>query len=217
MIQSTIKVTHKSTSNAFIAKQWLDSLPDLFAADFETAVRYRPEEQTAYLEQSKDLTLPIQQRAELISKGEATALDHPSHCTITHFSAAWSDHEGFVIVMDNDAVARVVLRFLVTTKKTQIWHNLSYDAKHIMYHTGQFPLVYEDTQILSKTLLNHVDVHKASTGLKELAGHKYGEWAVSSDYFTLDNIHNPKLIKYAAIDACATYWLWNEIQSQIEG
>ena len=82
-----------------------------------------------------------------------------------------------------------------------------------MHNTGKLPTDYEDSQILAKTLLNHVDNSKSATGLKHLMGYKFGAWAVSSDNFTLANMYSPELIHYAAIDACATLTLWNEITS----
>ena len=87
--------------------------------------------------------------------------------------------------------------------------------RHIRYHTGSLPKNYEDTQIFAKTLLNHVDVFKANTGLKELVGWAYGNWAVAPEEFDLAKQFDPDLIKYAAIDACATFFLWNRINADI--
>ena len=35
-----IKVNYQYTNNMYRAKQWLDNLPDLFAADFEVSSKY---------------------------------------------------------------------------------------------------------------------------------------------------------------------------------
>jgi len=91
----------------------------------------------------------------------------------------------------------------------------SFDFKHIHYYTGRMPLNYEDTQIRAKCLINHVDTWKANTGLKQLAGHIYGDWGISSDNFTIDQMHEDHVIKYACIDACATYWLYNAISRKV--
>ena len=93
---------------------------------------------------------------------------------------------------------------------------MSYDFRHLYYHTGKFPTNYEDTQLLAKSIINHVDTFKARTGLKELAGRWYGDWGISSDNFTLDQMYEPHVIRYAAIDACATYQLWNYINEQCD-
>ena len=47
-------------------------------------------------------------------------------------------------------------------------------------------------------------------------GYKFGAWAVSSDFFSLDQMYNPDLLHYAAIDACATLTLWNEITNYLK-
>ena len=153
---------------------------------------------------------------ELKSKLAATALDHPIHTTITHCSMAVSESEAYVFILDNDKLRNLVLNFLVTTKTTQILHNASFDFKHIYHYTGKFPLNYEDSQIRAKCVLNHVETYKAKTGLKELAGHKYGSWGISSDNFNLSQIHDPKVIEYAAIDAASTFWLYHSIGRHIE-
>lgn len=93
---------------------------------------------------------------------------------------------------------------------------MSYDFRHLYYHTGKFPINYEDSQILAKTLINHVDTFKARTGLKELQGHKYSAWGISSDNFTLAQMNEPHVLHYAAIDAAATYDLWQYLQSQCD-
>lgn len=214
-MNTSINVAYKHTSNAYIAEQWLNALPDMFAADFETAIKYTAKQLEYFKYQRDNSPDPFVQIAAH-SRLQATALDHPSHCALTHFSAAWSDSEAFVLVLDNPAITGILLDFLTTTLKKQIWHNLSYDAKHIMYHTGKFPPNYEDTQILAKTLLNHVDTYKANTGLKELAGGAYGAWGLSSEHFDLSHQHDPKVIKYAAIDAAATMWIWNRMQQYLK-
>lgn len=207
-IAKPITIAHEATDDPIVAKQWLDSLDSTFAADFEVATRYTDKERKL-LEQEDSVT----SRQAL----RATALDHPYHCVITHFSFATSADTGKVIICSSSEIRDLVLDFLTETELTQVWHNASYDFKHIYFNTRKFPKVYEDTQILAKTLINNVDVFKAKTGLKELAGYKYGAWAVSSDYFTIDEMYNEDLLKYACIDAAATYWLWEELQRRFDG
>ena len=92
----------------------------------------------------------------------------------------------------------------------------TFDFKHIYYHTGKFPPNYEDSSILAKCILNHVDVDQATVGLKELAGKMYGSWSVSPDNFSKAQMYDPTLLLYAATDACATYWLWHSIQRHVK-
>jgi ribonuclease D len=110
----------------------------------------------------------------------------------------------------------LLLRFLVSTPIQQIWHNASFDFRHIHYYTNQFPPNYDDSQILAKTLINHVETYKAKTGLKELAGYKYGSWGISADNFSIEQMYEPHVLKYAATDACATFWLWSYLQDYLK-
>ena len=210
LLGSAIKVEYEYTDNISTAKQWLEELDSTFAADFEVAIKYTPKELKEFASKMEDESLPYLKRKEYGAKCEATALGHPSHTTITHLSIANSIDFGRVIILNSDEITKLVLRFLTTTDKKQVWHNASYDFKHIEYYLLKFPKDYEDTQILYKTLLNHTDVLKAKTSLKGLAGAKYGSWAIASDNFTLSNMYDEGLLKYAATDACATYYLWDE-------
>lgn len=215
-VQHSISVQYKSTSDAAEAKLWLDSLPDTFAADFETAVRYSEES----IEQAKQLMVdpevPRKTQIYYQAIANASALGHPSHCTITHCSIAYSDRDAYVFIIDHEAIAEVVLDFLVTTDKKQIWHNYSYDGRFLRYYAGTDAKNVEDTQIFAKTLVNHVEVNKASVGLKTLMQNHYGDWGISAENFTIGQQYDEKVIKYAAIDACATYKLWEDLNDYVK-
>ena len=213
-MQQPIQINYKSTNRPHVAIQWLRELPELFSADFECAVKYTESDITQFKKELENE--PTKHRAiELKSKLSATALSHPSHTCLTHFSAASSESDGFVLVLDNEPIAQLLLNFLVTTTKTQIWHNASFDFKHIHYYTGRMPLNYEDTQIRAKCLINHVDTWKANTGLKQLAGHVFGNWSDSPDTVTIRQMYDEDMIRYACTDACATYWLYEAINRKV--
>ena len=215
-VQRMINIEYQSTNDPAVAKKWLDSLPSLFAADFETAVRYSAEE----VQQAKlNMVDPELSRREQIKNqvlAKATALGHPYHCTITHCSIAYSEKDAYVFIIDNQKIADVLLGFLVTTEKVQVWHNYCYDGKFLRYYGGGDAPNVEDTQILAKTLLNHVEVFKAKTGLKDLMGAWYGDWAISADNFTIAQQHDEIVLKYAGIDACATFKLWSYLNEFID-
>lgn len=209
-----IQVTYQSTSSAYVANKWLRSLPDLIACDTETSIKFTSEQlDTIRSELLSDP--PRSRRIQLNAALSATALSHPYYVDITHVQIAWSDHEAYVFILDNKSIHDLVLNFLVTTTRTQIWHNSTFDFKYIYYHTGMFPPNYEDSQLLAKCVLNHVDIGLATVGLKELAGKMYGAWGLSADYFTKEQMYSPELLLYAATDSCATYWLWHSIQRHI--
>jgi len=213
-----INVTYDVARTAFKAEQYIKEISkhELFAADFEVAIRYSKkqiEEWKCLLQQE---TLTKLERVAIQSKLDATALDHPSHCTITHCTISVSDNHSYVFILDNRSITNYVLYFLVTTPIKQVWHNATYDFSKIYYYTGKFPINYEDTQILAKTLINHVNTFKAKTGLKELAGYKYGDWGISADNFTKEQMYDEKVLKYAATDSAATYWLWSYLQKECD-
>jgi DNA polymerase I-like protein with 3'-5' exonuclease and polymerase domains len=218
-IPSTIHVTAEYSADIDVVKKWLSNLStkDLIACDFETAIKYTPE-QLELLKSIKDSDrTPFLERKFAESVLKASALDHPAHVKITHLSVAWSDSEAFVIIMDSDEVTNYVINFLITTEIRQVWHNACYDFKHIYYATEKFPKNYEDSQIFAKTIFNHVDIHKAKTGLKELAGVVYGAWGIAKEtLFTLENMYNPKLLLYAATDACATFWVFHKLTTTFQ-
>ncbi len=213
-MQQPITVTYKHTSNVYEANQFLREISQypLIACDFEIAIRYTQAELDSYRIELESYTNKRRWQ-QLHSRLNATALDHPSHCTLTHCSIAISESEAYVFILDNPRITNRVLQFLVTTPIKQIWHNASFDFKHIYYHMGKMPSDFEDTQIFAKTILNHVDVQQATTGLKQLAGKWYGDWGLSEDNFTTDSYYDPKMLKYSAIDAAATYKLWLSINS----
>lgn len=146
---------------------------------------------------------------------EATGLGHPSQEGLTHLSVATSPNEGFVLIFDQPTMEKIALEWLVTTSIKQIWHNFTFDGKHIYFRKHGLPKDFEDSQQLAKSLLNHVDVWKANTSLKELMGWKYGDWAIAAEAFGYERMKDPKVIKYAAIDAMATFQLWLDIQGDL--
>ena len=210
-----IIVNYQSTSSAYVANQWLRTLPDLIACDTEAAIKFTPEQLTA-MQAELDASPPLRRAIELRACLSATALSHPYYVDLTHVQIAWSDSDAYVFILDNKRITDLVLNFLVSTTRTQIWHNATFDFKHIYYHTGKFPPNYEDSSLLAKCILNHVDTNLATVGLKELCAKWYGAWSVASDHFTKDKIYDPTLLLYAATDACATFKLYHSIRNYCE-
>ena len=146
----------------------------------------------------------------------AIALDHPSYSTLTHFQLAHSDDFAYVFIINSPQMLRRIVTWLVSTPIKQIWHNATYDFSRIYYYTQRFPQNYEDTAVLAKCILNHVNTSLATVGLKELAAKWYGAWAVSPDNFDLSQQYEDKVLLYSATDACATYKLWHSIQQHLQ-
>jgi hypothetical protein len=214
-LPDTIDVTYKVASTTYKAAPLLKEISKypVIAADFETTTIYSPKQREEWKLLLASGTLSKLEAVDLLSKLRATALDHPSHIRLTHCSIATSESEAYVFILDNKAITDYVLHYLTSSKQKIIFHNYSYDGRIIHYLTGKYLYDLEDTQILAKTLLNHVEVHKANTGLKHLAGHVYGSWGISSDNFDIAHMYDEKVLKYASTDACATYHLWSYLNS----
>ncbi len=207
-----IEVTYTFTGDVKEAKRLLDALPDTIACDFEAASKIT-KNRRVYLEQRLARnTLSVAYRNKIQQSLNATGLSHPSLVDITHFSCAWSDSESLVLVTDTPEMRKMLYEWLVTTGRTQIWHNAGFDFKHILHNTSKLPLNYEDTQLLAKVLLNDANNFKAKTGLKELMGYAYPpSWKDLADGFAPVDPYDSNFLLYAAIDACATWKLWTDI------
>ena len=146
---------------------------------------------------------------------ETTGLEHPSREEITMYSFASNETTAFVISNETPEMQDMVMDFLVSTEKTMIIHNIQFDVKWIRYLTGKFPKSMEDSQLLAWSYLNHANTFLAKTGLKHLAKIVYRDWAVGPDLFGIEHKHNPELIRYAGIDAAATWFVWNEFTAKV--
>ena len=206
-----IQVNYEYTNNLYKAKKWLQGLPDLFAADFEVASKFTIKEKEHIKYKLDNYPLKDESERILLQQLTSNGLSHPSLTVITHLSVGWSDRDSYVIICDSPAIRNLVYQFLITTSKQQLWHNAVFDFKHIFYHTGMLPSNYIDTQLLAKSILNDADSFKDRTSLKELMGYAYGDWAISKEDFTLEEMWSESMIKYAATDSPATYKLYHDI------
>ncbi len=139
---------------------------------------------------------------------ETTGLD-VFNDDLTMYSFAIDEENAFVIINEDQAMEDMVLDFLINTDSTVVMHNASFDMKIVKYRTGKFIKHIEDTQLLAWTYLNHTFTPNAKVSLKHLAGNIYGDWAVK-DLFGIEHKYNPELLHYSGVDACATYYVFNE-------
>ena len=205
----TVKVNYQYTNILYNVHKYLKTAQNhpIIAWDFETANKCTSKE----LELLK-VRYELNPTRELLQQIEADGLSHPSLSCITHLSVAWSPSDAVVIVCDTELIRRTVYNWLVTIDNTQLIHNSSFDLRHVIYHTGKLPKHFIDTRLLAKSLINNANNMESAVDLKGLMGHKYGDWALSDDTnFTLANIYDAKMIKYSAIDSCATWALYEDI------
>lgn len=217
-MNDSIKVNYKVVGTAYAVSKLLNSLPDTVALDFEAASIFSDLQRKAMITQLEtlDKVMHPKKYRELRSKVASSALTHPKYVQITHLAIGLSETEAVVIVFASPQIEKIVMKWLTTTTRLQIWHNLSYDGRLIHHRTGLLPINYEDTQILAKTIVNHVEIYKAKTGLKDLAGPHYGDWGISTDNFVMTNLWDKVVLKYAATDGCATFWVFNSVKRHIQ-
>ena len=203
-----------NTAVEAIASQYIEPVV-YFCDELEVAkrwlARYDSDFHTVAVDfESKDLTLPHFNKLSMISIG-------------------WNLLKSTVIVFANEEIQAYVLNWLVTTKLKQVWHNSLFDLKFVKYHTKSLPSNIEDSQLLAAVYNNNVDEHKRKSGLKQLAGVLYRDWANDKSSFDLfdtstnegitnlhyvgegdPSIYNLGLIKYAGIDTMATKYVWKK-------
>ena len=202
---NTFTTNFEFTSNAYkantILKKYIKDTP--IGCDFETASKYSEEERN---------------NSDNPAIKNSHGLSHPSIAVVTHLSIAVSPEFGFVFINDNKHINNLIFNFLVNTEVLQIYHNAPFDLYHILYNTGRLPKRWECTRLLAKARLNHADSSKALVGLKKLQGHNYGKWSIADEIaFTKENMYNPAMLQYAAIDAmaCLNEYLTHQPKEQI--
>jgi DNA polymerase I-like protein with 3'-5' exonuclease and polymerase domains len=177
------------------ARQWLNSLPELFTYDCETTNLPYSEDTEQYPDIQKDWSL------------------NPFRNQFTMWSFATNEEEAFVISNESQEMEDLVMNFLTSTTATVIMHNASFDMQVVTHRTNKTITNFEDTQLLAWTYLNNTNTAIVKVGLKPLAGEIYGEWAVAKDLFGIENKYNPDMIRYSGIDAMATMYVWNKFSS----
>lgn len=216
-LEYPIKVNYEWTDKYDTAYDWLCELPELFAADFEVAAKFDVQSKQVFKYRLDHRKLTDEEYRINLQALLADGLSYPSLTQVTHLSVAWSDRDSRVIVCSGASVRNLVFDFLTTTTKTQLWHNASFDFKHIYFNTNKFPKNYIDTQLFAKCILNDADSFKDRTGLKDLMAYAYGDWAISKENFTLEEMYDENMIRYAATDTPATFRLYQDILRDLNG
>lgn len=215
MLEQTITVKGEYTNNAYRIGQIfkkLDECYPLVALDFETASKYTLQEKTKMKYALDNYKLSFEDRRLLLQKYTSDGLSNPEFTCITHLNIGISEDTAYVIICDTNKIRQMVFNWIVNTNCIQLWHNIGFDGKHIYANTGTLPHYYIDTQLMAKCLFNNANPFRDRTGLKELMGKYYGQWSVAKEVaFTLENIYDERLLYYCAVDAAATFKLYDDL------
>ena len=188
----------------------------MLSFDTETRSVYNKEtrkEASDYLKDSSPSD-DLYRQARVVA--ESSGLSFPSIVNTTHFIFGESRYKSHVIVCSDEKLELFIWNLVADYEGKLLVHNALFDLKIMYQRTKRMPKNYVDTSLLVKCLINHVNIWKCKTSLKELMGVYYSpKWLLMNDYEPVD-LKNTKFLMYAAIDGSATYYLYELIQKQLE-
>ncbi len=213
-----IKVGYTVASTKYAIRGFLHALgkSDLLSFDVETRSLYTPyekEEAKKFLKDNSEIN-DLYRLAKLI-KG-SSGLSHPSIVRTTHFIFGTSKDKAHIIIAKDEATELMVWKEIAKFKAKLLIHNSLFDLRIMFNRLGLLSPEFIDTALLAKCYINHVDVWKCKTGLKELMGEYYTPAWTKFDNYEAKNLKDPKFLEYAAIDGAATYHLFELIQEMEE-
>ena len=188
----------------------------LLSFDTETRSVYDKnlrEEASQYLKDVDTSDLYYKQAMVVTS---SSGLSYPSITRTTHFVFGESRCKSHVVVCNTPELELFVWKLVAKYEGKLLVHNSLFDLKIMYQRVGSLPKDFEDTALLVKCLINHVNIWKAKTGLKELMGSYYSpKWTMMNDYEPED-FKNKDFIVYTAIDGASTFYLWELIKEELE-
>ena len=216
-----IKVKYTVFSTLYKIRKELKRLAKLpvMSLDFEVQSIYSLEERAeakCLIKEKQDTMSPEDIRlSKLVAN--SSGLSHPAITKVTHVIFGISEDESVVFIVNGPKTQRYILDWIVQHQGKLLIHNSLFDLKIVYYHTGLYPKDPEDTQLLARTFLNHVEDWKAKSGLKHLMGSHYDpKWQLVDNYDIID-YHDESFLVYCSIDGAATVKLWNDLQEFIKG
>ena len=145
----------------------------------------------------------------------STGLSFPSIVKTTHFIFGESRSKSHIIICDSAAKEMLVWKAIAEYEGLFLIHNSLFDLKIMFQRMGCLPKNFIDTALLVKCFINHVNIWKSKTSLKELMGQYYNpKWALMNDYEP-ENLKHSDFLDYAAIDGAATFYLWELAQEEL--
>ena len=219
MINKTIDVEYELyVSNYSIKKKLPKILNELKILSFDTEVRSVYEE-TLRKEASDYIkeTTPadsLYQQAMVVAN--SSGLSYPSIVNTTHFIFGESRSKSHIVVCNTPEMELFVWNLVAEYDGLLLVHNSLFDLKIMYQRIGKMPKNFKDTALMVKCLINHVNIWKAKTGLKELMGAYYTpKWTLMNDYEPED-LKDEDFLMYAAVDGAATFYLYELILDWLE-
>lgn len=188
---------------------------DLLSFDTETRSLYSPVERQNAKEYLKDANTSdyYYKQARVVS--ESSGLSYPSLIRTTHFIFGESSNKSHIVICNNEKQELFMWNLVADYKGTFLVHNSLFDLRICHQRTGRLPISFKDTALMAKCLINHVNIWRCKTGLKELVGSYFdSKWSLYNDY-EVENLKDKDFLNYCAIDGCAVIYLWEMIQSML--
>jgi hypothetical protein len=211
-----IKVTYGVTATRYNIQKKLNSLSDkpVMSLDTETSGVYpKQDRKTAQKLLDKDPDLSIDQIKQYRMVAGNSGLSFPSLVLTTHFVFGLSRDHSEILIPDSVHTEMLIWKFIASHKGLLVIHNALFDLQIMYSRVGCLPQNYVDTAIMSKCFMNHVNIWKAKTSLKDLMKSQYDPaWSIYNEYEP-ENPKNPKFLKYCSIDGAATFNLWEELKA----
>lgn len=188
----------------------------ILAFDTETRSVYEKDERQEAKDYLKDSSPADKLYSQAMLVANSSGLSYPSITRTTHFIFGESREKAHVVICDSYEVEMFIWNELAKYEGLLLVHNSLFDLKIMYERVGKLPKNYIDTALMVKCLINHVDIWKAKTSLKELMGVYYDpKWTLMNDYEP-ENLKLKSFIMYAAIDGAATFYLYELILEQLE-
>ena len=211
-----IHTDYKLYTSDFTIKKALKELDktSLLSFDCETQSRYSIDQKKEAKELLKDeLGYEDTKFCKLVAR--SSGLSNPRLIKVTHFLFGTSRSDAVILIANSRKTELLIYNWLAKYKGKVIIHNALFDLKIMYERVGKLPIDYEDTQLLAKTLINNVDDWQAKTGLKHLMSSFFDpKWELIDTYDVVD-FKDESFLRYCAIDAAATYKLWEDIQETL--
>lgn len=209
-MNNLIKVTYDVFTKKSDIQGYLKNLnrKPLLAFDTETRSIYTAEDRAEAKELLKTNSAgSYKELAAVVA--ESSGLSYPEIIKTTHFMFSESESHSTILVVDDVDLELCIWYSLANYKGKLLVHNAPFDLKILYQRTGKLVKDFEDTQVMAKTLTNHVDIWKSKVGLKDLMASYYPpEWGMMDDYEPEDLL-DPKFLLYAATDSAATFKLYH--------
>ena len=161
-----IKVDYEVYSTAYSIRK---HLPKLLAAnkvmsfDVETRSIYDAEQREDAKEYLKELPTsdPYYKQAMMVSN--SSGLSFPSLVRTTHFIFGENINKSHIFICTDDSLELYIWGMVAGYTGKWLIHNSLFDLRICYQKVGKLPKNYDDTMLMVKGLINHVNIYKAKT------------------------------------------------------